>query len=66
MVLREWGSCGRVAVVDGEVVGHLIWAPPVHVPAADGFADRADQHRRRDPDDRPTSTPSTVAAGWAG
>ncbi len=38
MVLREWGSCGRVAVVDGEVVGHLIWAPPVHVPAADGFA----------------------------
>lgn len=38
MVLREWGSCGRVAVVDGEVVGHLIWAPPVHVPAAAGFA----------------------------
>jgi GNAT superfamily N-acetyltransferase len=38
MVLREWGSCGRVAVVDGEVVGHLIWAPPVHVPAANGFA----------------------------
>ena len=37
-LLREWGSCGRVAVVDGEVVGHLIWAPPVHVPAADGFA----------------------------
>jgi predicted N-acetyltransferase YhbS len=38
MVLREWGSCGRVAVVDGQVVGHMIWAPPVHVPAADGFA----------------------------
>ncbi len=38
MVLREWGSCGRVALVDGEVVGHMIWAPPVHVPAADGFA----------------------------
>lgn len=37
-VLREWGSCGRVAVVDGQVVGHLIWAPPVHVPGADGFA----------------------------
>ena len=37
MVLREWGSCGRVALVDGEVVGHMIWAPPVHVPAADGF-----------------------------
>ena len=37
-VLREWGSCGRVAIVDGDVVGHLIWAPPVHVPASDGFA----------------------------
>ena len=37
-LLREWGSCGRVAIVDGEVVGHLIWAPPVHVPAAAGFA----------------------------
>jgi GNAT superfamily N-acetyltransferase len=38
MLLREWGSCGRVAIVDGHVVGHMIWAPPVHVPAADGFA----------------------------
>ena len=38
MVLREWGSCGRVAVMDGRVVGHMIWAPPVHVPAAGGFA----------------------------
>jgi GNAT superfamily N-acetyltransferase len=38
MVLREWGSCGRVALVDGEVVGHLIWAPPVHVPGAAQFA----------------------------
>ncbi len=37
-VLREWGSCGRVALVDGVVVGHLLWAPPVLVPAADGFA----------------------------
>lgn len=38
MVLREWGSCGCVATVDGEVVGHLLWAPPVHVPSSDGFA----------------------------
>jgi GNAT superfamily N-acetyltransferase len=38
MLLRVWGSCGRVAVVDGEVAGYIIWAPPVHVPAADGFA----------------------------
>jgi GNAT superfamily N-acetyltransferase len=38
MVLREWGSCGRVAVVDGQVVGHMLWAPPVLVPSAGGFA----------------------------
>lgn len=37
-LLREWGSCGRVAVVDGEVVGQVIWAPPLHVPSAGGFA----------------------------
>lgn len=37
-LLRDWGSCGRVAVVDGKVVGQMIWAPPLHVPAADGFA----------------------------
>lgn len=38
MLLREWGSCGRVVLVDGEVVGHVLWAPPLHVPGADGFA----------------------------
>lgn len=37
-VMREWGSCGRVAVVDGVVVGHLVWAPPVYVPSSGGFA----------------------------
>ena len=37
-VLREWGSCGRVVTVDGVVVGHALWAPPVMVPGADGFA----------------------------
>ncbi|SDS87671.1 Acetyltransferase (GNAT) family protein [Nocardioides scoriae] len=37
-VLREWGSCGRVVTVDGVVVGHALWAPPAHVPGADGFA----------------------------
>ncbi len=35
-VLLEWGSCGRVAIVEDQVVGHMIWAPPVHVPAAAG------------------------------
>jgi GNAT superfamily N-acetyltransferase len=37
-VLLEWGSCGAVAVVDGEVVGHALWAPPQYVPGANGFA----------------------------
>ena len=36
-VLREWGSCGRVALVDDMVVGHVIYAPAVFVPGADSF-----------------------------
>ena len=36
-VLRDWGSCGRVAVVDDQPVGHVIWAPPAYVPGADLF-----------------------------
>ena len=33
-VLREWGSCGRVALIDGEVVGHAIYAPVAFFPGA--------------------------------
>lgn len=36
-VLREWGSCGRVALVDGEPVGYLMYAPEAFVPGAAGF-----------------------------
>ncbi len=36
-VLREWGSCGRVAMVDGRAVGHLVYAPEAFVPGASGF-----------------------------
>lgn len=36
-VLREWGSCGRVALVDDEPVGYLIYAPEAYVPGAAGF-----------------------------
>lgn len=36
-VLRDWGSCGRVALVDGEPVGYLIYAPAAFVPGAAGF-----------------------------
>ncbi|MGN6251419.1 MAG: GNAT family N-acetyltransferase [Marmoricola sp.] len=37
-VLREWGSCGRVLTVDDRYAGHILWAPPVFVPGAAGFA----------------------------
>ena len=36
-VLREWGSCGRVALVDDRPVGHLVYAPAAFVPATAGF-----------------------------
>ena len=36
-VLREWGSCGRVALVDDLPVGYVVYAPPAFVPGADGF-----------------------------
>lgn len=34
LVLREWGSCGRVAVVDDAAVGYVVYAPPAFVPGA--------------------------------
>ena len=37
-MLREWGSVGRVVRVDEQVVGHLLWAPAVHLPGSAGFA----------------------------
>lgn len=36
-VLREWGSCGRVALVDDEPVGFVIYAPEAFLPGAAGF-----------------------------
>jgi GNAT superfamily N-acetyltransferase len=36
-VLREWGSCGRVALVDDVPVGYLIYAPEAFVPGSAGF-----------------------------
>lgn len=36
-VLREWGSCGRVALVDDRPVGYLVYAPAAFVPGAGGF-----------------------------
>lgn len=36
-VLREWGSCGRVAIVDGQPVGYITYAPAAFVPGAAAF-----------------------------
>jgi len=37
-VLREWGSCGRVAVVEDQLVGYVVYAPAGFVPGSAGFA----------------------------
>ncbi len=37
-VLRDWGSCGRVVLVEGEPVGHVLYAPPALVPGSGRFA----------------------------
>jgi hypothetical protein len=36
-VLREWGSCGRVAMIDGNAAGYVIYAPAAYVPGAGAF-----------------------------
>lgn len=36
-VLREWGPCGQVALVDGRPVGYLVYAPEAFVPGAAAF-----------------------------
>ena len=57
-VLREWGSCGRVAMVDGRAVGHVFYAPEVFLPglirgqcvSKDGF-NYLEAHVKADPAD---------------
>jgi GNAT superfamily N-acetyltransferase len=36
-VLLEWGSCGRVAYVDNDPAGYVLFAPPSYLPGADAF-----------------------------
>jgi GNAT superfamily N-acetyltransferase len=36
-VLREWGSCGRIAMVDDRPAGYLVYAPAPFVPGGSGF-----------------------------
>src|SRR5688572_9685634 len=38
LVLREWGSCGRVALVDGVPLGFVLYAPESFLPGAASFA----------------------------
>jgi len=36
--LLDWGSCGQVARVDGEVVGYALYAPPAYLPGLGAYA----------------------------
>ena len=36
-VLRDWGSCGRVVLVDDRPVGYALYAPPAYLPGAGAF-----------------------------
>jgi hypothetical protein len=36
-VLLEWGSCGKIAYVDGVPAGYLMFAPPQYVPRSAAF-----------------------------
>ena len=33
-VLRDWGSCGQLALIDDVTVGYVIYAPSVYVPGS--------------------------------
>ena len=35
--LLEWGSCGKVAYVDGVAAGYVLFAPPAYVPRSVAF-----------------------------
>ncbi len=36
-VLLEWGSCGKIAYVDGVPAGYVLYAPPAYVPRSVAF-----------------------------
>ena len=35
--LLEWGSCGKIAYVDGSPAGYVLYAPPAYVPRSVAF-----------------------------
>lgn len=37
-VLLDWGSCGRILYVDGEVAGFALYAPPEYIAGVPGYA----------------------------
>jgi GNAT superfamily N-acetyltransferase len=36
-VLLEWGSCGKIAYVDGMAAGYVLFAPPAYIPRSVAF-----------------------------
>ena len=38
--LLEWGSCGKIAYVDGAPAGYVLYAPPLYVPRSVAFSRR--------------------------
>jgi GNAT superfamily N-acetyltransferase len=36
-MLLEWGSCGKIAYVDGVPAGYILYAPPLYVPRSIAF-----------------------------
>src|SRR5579864_3863969 len=36
-MLLEWGSCGKIAYVDGVPAGYILYAPPLYVPRSVAF-----------------------------
>jgi GNAT superfamily N-acetyltransferase len=40
-VLLEWGSCGRILYVDGDMAGFALYAPPEYVAGVPGYATSA-------------------------
>ena len=50
--LLEWGSCGKLAYVDGMPAGFVMYAPPAYVPRSMAFPTSPVSRRRRAADDR--------------
>ena len=63
-VLRDWGSCGRVVLVDDQPVGYALYAPPAYFAGSGALPDRRRSRTTRSCSRRCTSTPRHAAAGF--